>query len=260
MWTPAIPAQEMKPETAVILRNQTKACSALMMTIIRVSACYTAIVCSYITCKWKQRHRRNQQLTKRQQPCNKGIRKVRFVWKNAWETNLPEGSTKLVNTAKEGRSIVITSKAHKRTGGGVHGRVTGRQDTGEDDGINDMGACFDTSQLEDQGKWGGARSTVRVLQIRIVVGDAHSDQQNSTNVKDDDTPEGVANSARYSLCRVLCFTSSDTNYMLWELFVTWAISGKFYLPTSVPWKEKPADRSTLTVPTAPLLNAPGEFQ
>ena len=35
---------------------------------------------------------------------------------------------------------------------------------------------------------------------------------------------------------------------------------KNYLPTSVPWKEKPADKSTLTVPTAPLLNAPGEFQ
>lgn len=37
----------------------------------KVSTCYTVIVYSYITCKWKQRHRQSQQLTKRQQPCNK---------------------------------------------------------------------------------------------------------------------------------------------------------------------------------------------
>lgn len=32
------------------------------------------------------------------------------------------------------------------------------------------------------------------------------------------------------------------------------------LPTSVPWNEKPADKRTLIVPTAPLLKAPGSFQ
>jgi hypothetical protein len=32
------------------------------------------------------------------------------------------------------------------------------------------------------------------------------------------------------------------------------------LPISVPWNEKPAESKTLTVPTAPLLKAPGFFQ
>lgn len=83
--------------------------------------------------------------------------------------------------------------------------------TGQNDGIDHIGACVDPGEFKDQSKRGRSSIAAFVREIRIGTGHAHSNQKDSDDVEYNDTPKNGSDGTWDSLSRVLCFTRSDPN-------------------------------------------------
>lgn len=89
-----------------------------------------------------------------------------------------------VKLAKELGCVALHGQRVEQSRSGEQSVVTGRQDTGQDDGIDDAAGSLGAGHLENNGKGRGARGLG--VETGVVVGDVEADEEHGEDTKNVD--------------------------------------------------------------------------
>lgn len=110
------------------------------------------------------------------------------------------GDLEAVEMAEESGRVTVDGERVQESRSGEQGVVGGRDDAGQDDGVDEAARDVAASFGENDGE--GAGAGVLLAQVGIVVRHVEADQQDGQDVEEQDAPEDVAHDPRQVLGRV----------------------------------------------------------
>lgn len=126
-----------------------------------------------------------------------------------------QGTARLVNVGEELGSIALLSESSQGSGSTVNTRHTDGQDGHENDEVHEVVEALEASILADKHKGRGLGVGVggRREQSGIIAIDQDSDEEETEDVEDGDTPEDLLNSTGHVLGGVVRLSSGETNQL-----------------------------------------------
>ena len=120
--------------------------------------------------------------------------------------------TRFVHATHESRRLAVPSHEEDRSRGHVHGRIPGADDGNDDDGIDQACPSTQPSVTQRNREWTLRRFGFLGQQPAVVVRDQDTDEKHRADVKNQDTPEDLANGPWYSFGWIVCLTGCDANH------------------------------------------------
>lgn len=127
------------------------------------------------------------------------------------------GYTTAISLLENSRGRAVRGKAVESSAGDVEIGVGGREDEDQDTSVDDVGEDLDTSNLGGDNKGRGAGTGPALSdskgQIRRVVRDNHSNEEDTETVEEEDAVEGKVDGLRDAATRVLGLAGCDTDQL-----------------------------------------------
>lgn len=117
----------------------------------------------------------------------------------------------LICGREELRGLADVGEGDKDTGAGVDVGVGGGENSGEEDGVDDVWEDGNVGEVRGDDERGGGGAVAGAEQVGVVVRDQQAEEENEADEEEENTPESVADRHGDGLVGVLCLACTYAN-------------------------------------------------